>query len=105
MKAYVIEPFGDVIEADLNLGTWGQLREIIGSQTLELVSVLYNGKPATMFVNENGIAEGDVPNVRATAIYWTATIRNVTGMKFEPLSMSMIYGVAILFEIAKNDIP
>lgn len=79
---------------------------------IELVSVIYDGKPATMLVNEVGAATdpsinpgGQLPpNARATAIYWTATIIGVTRIPFEPLTAPMIHGNVVLIEKDKREL-
>ncbi len=84
-------------------------KEYIGGPT-ELVAVLYNGQPATMIVNEVGASTdpdinptGQLPiNARATAIYWTATIKGITPVPFNPLADPMIHGPAILIEVDKR---
>jgi len=61
---------------------------------LEHVSVLFEQRPADMFVDEDGARKGLPENPEATAIYQAWSIQR--GSKAADLSK--IYGVAIIFE-------
>ncbi len=113
----MIEPGGIVTEAlwpDPRTN-WKEFSEkakfVVGGPT-ELVAVLFNDKPATMIVNEVGASTdpginpaGQLPvNARATAIYWTGTIKGITQVPFNPLADPLIHGPAILFEVSKRDL-
>jgi hypothetical protein len=50
-----------------------ELSEIVGGFP-ELVHVLYRGKRAQMFVNEDGHRLGLAPNIEATRIYHAASV-------------------------------
>lgn len=63
---------------------------------LEHVSVLYNDKPADMFVNEEGLLTGLPRNEKATAIYRAATLKRHP--KADPEKFPFIVGPAVLFE-------
>lgn len=103
MKAHTIQPNGQVIDSELTKVDFELLRDYVGGD-VELVAVLFNGQPATMIVNETGaIKTPPLPiNARATAIYWTATIKGITPAQFNPLSDPMIHGPAMLLEIDKR---
>ena len=117
MKAMLIQPGGDVSNIELP-GThdWpafsAAAREHlkIGDDMLELVAVIFDGKPATLLISEVGASKdtdinprGQLPaNARATAMYWTATIKGITPVPFNPLTMPMIHGAAILLEVDKR---
>lgn len=108
MKVHLISVDGKVTEYDWRdkAAISGQfLRETIHGFA-EYVAVLYNGKPATLIVNETGAIDCDqvkfAPNARATAIYWTATIQGRTPATFNPLQDPMVHGPAILVEIDKR---
>ena len=64
---------------------------------LECVSVLFNGKPCDMLVDESGAVNGLPVNSRASLIYWTATCQGKTGAPFDPLFGPLIHGRAILY--------
>jgi hypothetical protein len=69
-----------------------ELRAIIGGGWAEHVSVLYNGRPAHMFVDEEGSRKGLPVNLRATNIYRAyAQSRGIPNPHF-------IVGPALLFE-------
>lgn len=111
MKVHVIHPDGVVRDVELIGLDNPSLRNFVGGN-IEYVAVLFNGKPATMIVNETGaVRDSEInptgpmqPNARATAIYWTATIIKRTGVPFDPLRGPMIHGTAVLIEIDKRDL-
>lgn len=102
MKYHVIYPHGDV--ATKECGRAGlpdiDMRQIVEGH-IEVVHVLFNDQRCDMIVNETGCMKGmpALPiNARATAIYWTATREGRTPLKWEPLTMPLVHGVAILYE-------
>lgn len=104
MKAYTISPNGTVlVHNDFKYSDINLLQSIIGGY-VEYVSVWYDGKPATLIVNEDGLTKGLPPNARATSIYWTATILGKTGVAFNPLTDPLIVGNAVLLPISKSDL-
>ena len=111
MKVHVIQPDGVVRDVELIGLDKPSLRNFVGGD-IEYVAVLFNGKPATMIVNEIGAVRNSEinqtgpmqPNARATAIYWTATIIGRTGVHFNPLKDPMIHGTAVLVEIDKRNL-
>lgn len=117
MKIHTINPNGDVLTGDINhdgsMAAWRRVSALLSQKVggpVELASVLFNGSPATLAVNEVGASidakinpGGQLPaNARATAIYWTATIIGRTGAPFNPLTMPMIHGTAVLIERDKR---
>lgn len=102
MKYHIIDPSGAVTNDECGRGGLPDvtMRRIIGGH-IEVVHVLFNGERVDMVVNETGCMKG-VPalpvNARATAIYWTATLEGRTPVKWEPLTMPLVHGVAILYE-------
>lgn len=112
MKLHTIYPDGRVADSewkdDVDLSIHA-LKQAVGGN-IEFVTVIFNGKPATMIVNEIGAStdpavnpSGQLPaNARATAIYWTATIRGITGQPFNPLEMPMVHGTVVLVEKDKR---
>lgn len=113
MKMHTINPDGSVIDWDYkySIDMPKTLGLIVGGP-IEYVSVLYNDKPATLVVNEVGASldpainpKGQLPpNARATSIYWTATIRGITGGSFAPLGMPLIHGTVVLIEKDKREL-
>lgn len=70
----------------------------------EFAAVLYDGDAVTLVVGETSALKQLSPNARATGIYWTATIKGLTGVKYEPLTAPMIHGPAILIFEDKRDL-
>lgn len=112
MKMYVIHPEGQVQQAEVGRYALMAMGRQFCEGPVELVSVLFDGKPATMLVNEIGASadpelnpKGLLPaNARATAIYWTATIQGVTGMPFDPMKAPMIHGTVVLVDMDKRQL-
>ena len=114
MKYHVIYPSGKIKSgewAENDTTLYQQWKGVVDGFP-ELASVLYEGKPATLVVNDRGAVEDKAinpagvlpPNARATAIYWTATIIGRTGVTFAPLTSPMIHGTAILIEKDKREL-
>lgn len=83
---HVIKPDGTVVSTDyvgpLEYGTpaWATFRQLIGlteDDLIEHVSVLWKGKKAHMFVDEEGRAHGLPRNNKATRIYYNYTVSRV----------------------------
>lgn len=81
---HVIKPDGTVVSENyvgaLEFGTpaWSYMRQLIGlkeNQNLEHVNVLWKGKAAHMFVDEDGIMHRLPRNEKATRIYYNYTLR------------------------------
>lgn len=102
MKAYIIHHSGQVATRELDPSKDFETCQGLVEGYVEVVSVLVNKKPSTMYVNEDGIAQGLPVNARATAIYWTATIQGVTGTPFDPLRDPLIHGTVVLFPVDKR---
>ncbi len=81
-----------------------QLREMIArilqeqrpGSHLEHVAVLHQGKRCSMFVDEDGVANGLPINQRATSVYWAAS--TARGDPPDPVTAPRIHGLAILFD-------
>jgi len=106
MKPHLLHPDGRVIDSEVPDGVrldHAALAAFVDGD-IEYVAVLFNGKPATMIVNEMGAVSNPplAPNARATAIYWAATIQGVTGVPFNALEDPLIYGPAVLLEVDKR---
>lgn len=111
MKAHTLFPDGRVVDSEITDGPFpaAQMRGIVEGD-VELVAVIFEGQPATLVVNETGAMQDSnrnpsaqlTPNPRATAIYWTGTIQGRTGSNYAPLTMPMVYGVAVLIERDKR---
>jgi hypothetical protein len=111
MKAHTLFPDGRVVDSEISDGPFpvALMRGIVEGN-VEYVAVIFEGHPATLIVNEVGAvtdleinpAAQLTPNPRATAIYWTATIQGRTGSNYAPLTMPMVYGVAVLIERDKR---
>jgi hypothetical protein len=101
MKYHIIKPDGLV---EVGQCTDKGLRyvdetNIVGGAT-ERVKVLHEGRICDMVVNETGAVQ-DPPlpiNARATAVYWSATRAGRTCLDFQPLTMPLIHGNAILYD-------
>lgn len=72
----------DVPQTHLEYGdeNWEQMRKFIGEEFMEHVSVWFDGKPAHMFVDENGLAKALHMNPKGTRVYWNNTFRRETNM-------------------------
>lgn len=62
----------------------------------EHVTVLYKGKRACMFVDDESVAKGLPPNPKATAIYRAAWLSQHPND--DPESLPAIYGPAVCFD-------
>ena len=49
--------------------------DLVGTDCLEHVNVLWQGQKRHMFVDENGLSKALKFNLRATRIYWNATLK------------------------------
>lgn len=65
---------------------------------IEHVNVLYNGKHAHMFVDEEGLLKGLHMNIFASTIYWQATINQHDKGEIILAALSPIAGPALLYE-------
>ena len=103
MKALVLSAAGGLVHSvELDFTTdFEKIQQLVGGD-IEVVTVLWNDKPATLCVNEEGAPRHLQPNARATALYWTATIKGITGVPFSPLTDPLIYGNAVLFPVDKR---
>jgi len=104
MKCFVLMANGAVANLEATFSNpkdFANFQSIVGGD-IEVVAVLYDDKPATLLVNEDGIQQGLVPNARATLLYWTATIQGSTGADFDPLDGPLIHGNAILLPVDKR---
>lgn len=72
------------------------LRPLLDGGQPEHVTVLWDGRRADMFVDEDGVQKRLPVNVAATAIYRAAWLRRNPGT--DPNSMPAIHGTAVLFE-------
>ena len=88
------------IEFENDQPSYDELRPILDEffpdLSAEHVSVLCNGKRTDMFVDETGHLKSLPINIRATAVYWEATMQ-AEGNKFSPRALTAIVGPAILF--------
>jgi hypothetical protein len=73
-----------------------ELQETLHCNWPEHVSVLFEGKPADMFVDENGHAKNLPRNEAATAIYRAYSLRQHPNT--DPESLPFIAGTAVLFD-------
>lgn len=71
------------------------INPIVGGE-LEHVSVLWNDRPADMFVHETGVLEGLPRNVEATAIYRANWLK--LHPRWNPEALNWIAGTAVVFE-------
>lgn len=69
---------------------------LLNDKHFEHVSVIHNGKPADMFVDETGAMDGQVRNEAATKIYRTNWLKQHP--KCDPETLPAIYGTAIVFD-------
>ncbi|MGE4043411.1 MAG: hypothetical protein AB7F35_01065 [Acetobacteraceae bacterium] len=69
---------------------------LLGGAYPERVAVLFNGKPADMFVDEIGMLKGLPRNREATAIY--RANRLTKHPDTDPETLPAIYGTAIVFD-------
>lgn len=75
-KLYTIETDGSFLEQDVpSPPPWNYIKGVIGCRTMEHVAVLFNGKPAHMYVDEDGISKELSINLRASRIYSNVTLR------------------------------
>lgn len=78
---------------------YSTLREIVvphlGGHPMEHVSVLYDGKPADMFVDSDGQMRGLDRNVVATQIYRSYTLSK---QFIDPEELPDVVGPAVLFD-------
>lgn len=114
-KMYVLHTNGDVHTVDLSIREFpglaateelvlphlkfqvienGRLKTI--KPGMQYVSVLYGGKPCSMFVDDEGMVRGRPINARASAVYWTHVLQN--SPTADPVTMNAIYGPALLFD-------
>lgn len=91
MLYHVIKPDGSVVSEDyvgkLEYGTpaWSMLRELVGlkeNDLLEHVSVLWKGKAAHMFVDEEGRLHKKSHNPKASRIYYNSTMQATGHLRF-----------------------
>lgn len=101
IHAHIIPPEGEIRHEDLVAApTLNWMRDRIGGGYVEYVSVLYQGRPTTMLVDEEGATNFrpgyPLPvNERATEIYWEASRRR--GVRHDHNS-PRVYGTAVVLE-------
>jgi hypothetical protein len=71
------------------------VQPLIGGGHIEHVSVLHEGKPRDMFVDEEGLIKGFERNERATRIYRTNWLTRHPDC--DPETLNFIAGPAVLF--------
>lgn len=85
-KYHVIPLSGNVTSGEWTLALeykcipFAGIRELIDlspNEALEHVTVLWQGQRAHMFVMENGVARDQAINVKATRVYWNATMQRL----------------------------
>lgn len=101
MKAHFYKADGTAEEHQIDVGAlpMDQIKEFVEGD-VEFVSVLFNGKPAHMIVNDIGAMIGLPINERATTIYHENIQLQCQdrGMPYHRGNFSFIYGNAVVFE-------
>ena len=91
---HIIQPSMKVISAEwkaplkYKCPDYKDMYELLKTDCIEHVSVLWQGQHRHMFVDENGISNQLEANPKATRVYWNATLNrnNLKGLLYNDLS-------------------
>jgi hypothetical protein len=94
---YKIGTDGDVvIEERSHEPAWDDIKIFLDGANVEHVSVLFNGKPAHMYVDEDGLSKTLPFNRKATRIYANLSLRNSGLPTYDDLTKQPPRGVVCI---------